>query len=88
MNPQTTFRPVAEVATKSNQNVEAMDGGPAIASFPALLARMTPQERLDAYRHGSYARRECLIWAARYPEEPPIVNGEYEWIARDLADLE
>jgi hypothetical protein len=27
-------------------------------------------------------------WIRRYPEEIPTVNGEFEWIAQRLVDLE
>lgn len=56
--------------------------------FPRILDRMTPVERLRAYRSGAFDRRELSIWAARFPEEAPLLNGELEWIARDLADLD
>jgi hypothetical protein len=63
----------------------ARHGGP---DFPALLDRMTRVERLRAYRSGTFDRREVATWSARYPEEAPLLNGELEWIARDLADLD
>jgi hypothetical protein len=56
--------------------------------LPRILDRMTPVERLRAYRSGAFDRRERTIWAARFPEEAPLLNGELEWIARDLADLD
>lgn len=56
--------------------------------FPTILDRMTPVERLRAYRSGAFDRRELSIWSARFPEEAPLLNGELEWIARDLADLD
>ena len=56
--------------------------------FAAILERMTPVERLRAYRSGAFDRRERTIWAARFPEEAPLLNGELEWIARDMADLD
>jgi hypothetical protein len=56
--------------------------------FATLLDRMTPVERLRAYRSGTFDRRERTIWAARFPEEAPLVNGELEWIARSMADLD
>jgi|GEM_PF-375754 len=49
---------------------------------------MTPVERLRAYRSGVFTRRERTIWAARFPEEAPLLNGELEWIARDMGDLD
>jgi hypothetical protein len=51
--------------------------------FPRILDRMTPVERLRAYRSGAFTRRERTIWAARFPEEAPLMNGELEWIARN-----
>ena len=53
-----------------------------------VLSRMTSAERISASRHGGFTRHERAIWAARYPEEVPIVNGEFEWIAAGLADLD
>jgi hypothetical protein len=70
-------------------------GSPTVASatyqepdFPRILDRMTPIERLRAYRAGTLNRREVAAWAARFPEEAPLLNGELEWIARDMADLD
>lgn len=51
--------------------------------FCSELRRMTPDERLRAYRY-TFGRRERTIWAARYPEEVPLLNGEFEWLALDL----
>ncbi len=56
--------------------------------FAAVLDRMTPVERLRAYRTGTFDRREVATWSARFPEEAPLLNGELEWIARDMADLD
>lgn len=52
------------------------------------LARMSKEERIRAARHGGFDRWQRSLWAARYPEEVPLVNGEYEWIALGLADLD
>ncbi len=52
------------------------------------LARMTPEQRLRAARRGRLSRAELTLWAARYPEEVPLINGEHEWIALGLADLD
>jgi hypothetical protein len=49
-------------------------------SFLEVLHQMSPEERL-AYRAGAFTRRERTIWAGNYPQEVPLVNGEYEWIA-------
>jgi hypothetical protein len=29
-----------------------------------------------------------LRWATRYPEKVPLVNGEFEWIACNMADID
>jgi hypothetical protein len=60
---------------------------PTYAAILGQLSEMSPRERLQAYRSGALTRRECTLWAARYPEEAPLVNGEMEWIALALADL-
>ncbi len=57
-------------------------------AFLARLARMSREERLRAARHGGFDRWERSLWAARYPEDVPLINGEYEWLALDLADLD
>jgi hypothetical protein len=69
----TTFRPIKAEAP---------------VSFLEVLHRMTPEERLAAYRAGAFTRRERTIWAGNHPEEVPLVNGEFEWIALTMADLD
>lgn len=56
-------------------------------AFLARLARMSEQERVRAARH-EFDRWELVVWAGRYPEEVPTVNGEVEWLALGLADVE
>jgi hypothetical protein len=46
---------------------------------------MSPAERLSAFRT-SFNPHERAVWAARYPDEVPLVNDEYEWIALLCAD--
>jgi len=57
-------------------------------AFLARLARMSREERVRASRYGGFNRWERSLWAARFPEEVPLVNGEYELIACGLADLD
>ena len=52
-------------------------------SFLRRLDRMSSEERLRAARE-EFDRHQLALWAARYPEEAPLVNGEYEWIALRL----
>lgn len=86
MNPQTTYPTLSEAAPGAT--VAAPESQPPPAGFPSLLARMTRDERIDSYRHGAFTRRERSIWACRYPEEAPLVNGELEWLIINLADLD
>jgi hypothetical protein len=76
----------SQVATRTIQPIEIEADAP--VSFVDVLHRMDPQERLGAYRAGAFTRRERTIWAANYPEEVPLVNGELEWIALSMADLD
>ena len=48
---------------------------------------MSAEERLRAARY-AFTPWERGIWAGRFPNEVPLVNGEYEWIALTLADLD
>jgi hypothetical protein len=57
----------------------------------AAFWRMTADERRAAYRRGELSLAECLRWAARAPTEPPLLNGEFEFIAAltpEVAELE
>jgi hypothetical protein len=45
------------------------------------LWRMTPTQRVAAMRRGELSLEQCAAWAARYPEEVPQINGEYEYLA-------
>jgi hypothetical protein len=57
-------------------------------AFLERLAAIGPEQRLRAYRAGAFARAELTAWAARYPDEVPLVNGELPWIALRSADLD
>lgn len=59
-----------------------------VACAVERLATRGPKGRLTAYRSGRLSRRERTIWACRYPEEVPLLNGEVEWIALRMADLD
>lgn len=52
-------------------------------AFVAELGQMTPEERIRASRY-SFDGWERSVYAARYPDEVPLVNGELEWIAATL----
>lgn len=56
-------------------------------AFLSRLARMSKEERVRAARY-RFAPWQRQLWVVRYPDEAPLVNGEYEWIALGLADLD
>lgn len=39
------------------------------------------EHRIAMYKRGVLSLAECLAWAARLPNEVPLVNGEFEFIA-------
>jgi hypothetical protein len=45
------------------------------------LWKMTPSERIAAMRNGKLSLEQCAAWAARYPEQMPLLNGEFEYLA-------
>jgi hypothetical protein len=66
-------------------------GAPSADPLPeqrARLARMRPAGRRAAYERGELSYRQCYLWAAGWPNEVPIVNGEFEFIALTMADLD
>src|SRR6188472_2203234 len=52
----------------------------------AQLWRTTAQQRVAMAQQGKLTLGEMLRWAARAPEEVPIVNGEFFFITALLAD--
>ena len=57
-----------------------------INAFVSELWKMTSAERVRASRY-SFNRWELWVWAARFPDEVPLINGEYEWVALKSADV-
>jgi hypothetical protein len=45
------------------------------------LWQMTPAQRVAAMRRGELTLEQCCAWASRYPEQVPLLNGEYEYLA-------
>ena len=43
--------------------------------------KMTVSERITAMRDGRLSLEQCAAWAARYPEQMPLINGEFEYLA-------
>lgn len=57
-------------------------------SFLTRLDRMSSRQRVKTYRAGGFSREERAVWACRYPDEVPIINGEREWLVLGSADLD
>ena len=45
------------------------------------LWQMTPTQRVAAMRRGELTLEQCSAWAARHPEQVPLLGGEFEYIA-------
>lgn len=45
------------------------------------LWQMTGAQRVAAMRRGELTAEQLAAWSGRYPEQVPLVNGEFEWIA-------
>jgi hypothetical protein len=43
--------------------------------------QMSPAQRVAAMRRGELTREALAAWTARHPEQVPLLNGEWEWIA-------
>lgn len=88
---QTLFpeaRTVEKPPASAANGVPPLDRARVVEPFVVRLDRMSPRQRLQAYRDGTFTRAERARWACRYPEEVPTVNGEVEWIALGSADLD
>ena len=51
------------------------------------LWRMTANERIAAMRRGELSMEQCCAWAARYPHQVPLINGEFEFIAAYMPEV-
>ena len=45
------------------------------------LWQMTPSQRVAAMRRGELDASQCAAWAARHPEQVPLLDGEFEYLA-------
>jgi hypothetical protein len=65
------------------QQISELLSGPAPArERREALRRLGREGRLAAYRRGEFNLDSCCLWAARYPHEVPLLNNEFEFIAR------
>lgn len=53
----------------------------------AALQRLGREGRLAAYRRGEFDLDTCCLWAARYPDEVPLLQGEFEFIALTMPEV-
>ena len=66
---------------------QAPPGEEILKSARERAARLRPmwemnvEQRVQAMRKGELSLEQCAAWAARYPEQVPILNGEFEYLA-------
>lgn len=53
-----------------------------------LYAMHSECRRVAAFEASELSVHELHVWAALWPEEVPLVNGELPWIVATLADLD
>jgi hypothetical protein len=63
------------------ENALAFLNNPTKTERLAALWAMSPAERVAAMRRGELTYMQLAAWSARYPDEVPRLNGEFEWIA-------
>lgn len=49
--------------------------------------QMTPRQRIAAMRRGELTYEQLAAWSSRRPEQIPILNGEFEWIAARMPEV-
>ena len=70
------------------QQISELLRGPAPArERRQALRRLGREGRLAAYRRGEFNLDSCCLWAARYPREVPLLNGEFEFIAAKTPEV-
>ena len=51
------------------------------------LWTMTPAQRVAAMHRGELTQAQLFAWAGARPEEVPLLNGEFWFVARHSADV-
>ena len=74
------------VTRDSSAVTDSCEAESKLDAFVAELWKMTSDERVRASRY-TFNRWELWVWAARFPDEVPLVNGEYEWLALKSTDV-
>jgi hypothetical protein len=49
--------------------------------------QMTAEQRVAAMRRGELTYEQLAAWSARYPEQVPLLNGEFDWIAINTPEV-
>jgi hypothetical protein len=87
MKPEPLISAGVATATATRRSVDAVSRQEPLtptelaAEVVGVLAAMTYEERVRAYRSGAFSAHELAVAAAGCPKEVPILNDEYEWIA-------
>jgi hypothetical protein len=80
--------PAVDDHARSSASVIPLTASRRRRAFLRRLASMSAAERRQAFESGRFSRGERALWAATYPSEVPLVNGELPWIALGLVDLD
>jgi hypothetical protein len=95
MKAEPHASPAVGAASTRRRSVADVAGGRApqvpfelAGEVARVLAAMSYEERVRAYRSGALTAHELAVAAGRLPEQMPLLNGEFEWIAIGLVDLE
>ena len=51
------------------------------------LWQMSVEQRIAAMRRGQLTYEQLAAWSARYPEQIPRINDEFEWIAIKMPEV-
>ncbi len=77
----TTKKPViSSLAAQLTRRTEQTEAS-------ALLWAMSVEERVVAMRNGTLSFAQCMEWARRAPRQIPLLDGEWEFIARDTPEV-
>lgn len=60
---------------------QTLDAARARRARLRAMWQMTVAQRIAAMRRGELTLEQCSAWAARHPEQVPLLNGEFEYIA-------
>lgn len=60
---------------------------PTIAEGRGQLWVMSPAERVAAMHRGELSLDQLAAWSRARPDEVPLVNGEFAWIALSMPEV-